>query len=252
MVRTTHSAPIEPSAYDEWFESALGRRVWGTERRALEPALRRLARATVLDAGCGDGRLAVDLASRGAEVVGLDASERMLVAARDRAARAGVQLRRVQAEAHSLPFPDGCFDLVCSVTVLCFATDPGAVIRELARVLRPGGRLVLGALGRFSTWALARRWRGWLGDPLWRDAHFWRMRELEELVAHAGLSVVHEGAAVYFPRSTWAARAFAPLDPFWERITPLGAAFLVVAADKRPKVVADGDAARGGGGVRGE
>jgi SAM-dependent methyltransferase len=206
----------------------------------------------VLDAGCGDGRLAVDLASRGAEVTGLDASKRMLTAARDRATRAGVHLRLVQAEAQALPFPDACFDLVCSITVLCFATDPDAIVRELVRVLRPDGRLVLGALGRSSTWAVGRRWRGWRGDPLWQDAHFWSARELEELLTHAGLCVAHQGAAVYFPRSTWAARALAPLDPFWERITPLGAAFLVVAADKRLNVAAAPDVAQGGDRVAGE
>jgi SAM-dependent methyltransferase len=93
-----------------------------------------------LDAGCGDGRyfraFAGELPERRA---GVDISERILETAR--AHDPGADLR--QANLESLPFADGEFDLVLSTQVIEHVLDPPLAARELARVLRPGGRLVI-------------------------------------------------------------------------------------------------------------
>jgi|SRR4051794_28087419 len=93
-----------------------------------------------LDAGCGDGRylaaLEGDLPER---VAGVDIAERILETARARAPRA--ELR--QANLESLPFGDVAFDLVLSSQVIEHVLDAPAAAAELARVLRPGGRLVI-------------------------------------------------------------------------------------------------------------
>jgi SAM-dependent methyltransferase len=106
-----------------------------------EPAA--LAGASVLEVGCGAASCARWLAARGARVVALDLSAGMLRQAAEASARSGIAVPLVQAGAEQLPFADKCFDLACSAFgAVPFVADPGAVMREVARVLRPGGRWV--------------------------------------------------------------------------------------------------------------
>jgi 2-polyprenyl-3-methyl-5-hydroxy-6-metoxy-1,4-benzoquinol methylase len=97
----------------------------------------------LLDAGCGDGRyLAAVARARGAaRVVGTDISERILDTARTAAAPFEPEL--VRANLESLPFADGQFDVVLCSQVIEHLLDVDAGLRELARVLRPKGTLIL-------------------------------------------------------------------------------------------------------------
>jgi len=90
----------------------------------------------------------------------------MLFAAHARAKTAGVKVTLVEGQIERLPFPDASFDVALAMTVLCFIADAASAVREIARVLRPGDRLVLGVLGRWSVWAMSRRLRAWFG---WKD-----------------------------------------------------------------------------------
>jgi SAM-dependent methyltransferase len=93
----------------------------------------------VLDVGCGTGRLAVALAERGARVWGVDPSEEMLQQARSNAAgKAAFK----HAHAEALPFKDGWFDRAVLRLVVHLVDRPPA-FREIARVLGPGGRIVI-------------------------------------------------------------------------------------------------------------
>lgn len=74
-----------------------------------------------------------------------------------------------------------------AVTVLCFSDRPGKMVREMARVTRPGDRVVLGELGRWSAWALVRRVHGWLRSGLWANARFRVGSELRRILRAAGL-----------------------------------------------------------------
>jgi len=97
-----------------------------------------------LDIGCGTGFLALQLASLGHRVHGIDAAQEMLVLARAKATRAGLFGATVQqADAESLPYEAGIFDLVVERHVLGTLTEPVAALTEWRRVMRPGGRLVL-------------------------------------------------------------------------------------------------------------
>jgi len=107
----------------------------------------------VLDLGCGTGELATALARGGASVVGVDASERMVAAARARAP-SGVTL--VRASAFRLPFGDATFDAAASAFVLRNLHDLPGAFAELARVVRPGGRLALVDITEPPTPALRR------------------------------------------------------------------------------------------------
>jgi demethylmenaquinone methyltransferase / 2-methoxy-6-polyprenyl-1,4-benzoquinol methylase len=91
----------------------------------------------VLDACCGTGDLAIAARGRGADVVGVDFSERML----ERAARKEPQVEWVRADVLALPFEDSSFDAVTVGFGVRNVEDLEAGMRELRRVLRPGGRL---------------------------------------------------------------------------------------------------------------
>jgi len=225
---------VRPEDYRHWRDSPLGATTEALEQALVFRLAGPLAGRRVLDVGCGDGAWALAAARQGAHVVGVDASPAMLAAARARAHEAGLDARFQQADAAALPFGDGSFDVVLAITVLCFVPGAGAALREMARVLAPGGRLVLGELGRWNAWAALRRARGWRGSALWRGARFRTAGELRRLVCDAGLEVEQVRGAVFYPPLAGAARLLAPLDPRLGALTTLGAAFIAVAAVKAP------------------
>jgi demethylmenaquinone methyltransferase / 2-methoxy-6-polyprenyl-1,4-benzoquinol methylase len=177
-------------------------------RRALVERTRAGAGDRVLDVATGTGLVAAELVrAHGCRVVGVDQSEPMLAVARERLAAAPdladrVELRR--AEAERLPFADGEFDALTFTYLLRYVDDPGATLRELARVVRPGGtvaalefgvpdppwrapwraytRLALPALGALSSrdWYAVGRFLGpsieahYARHPLDRLAGLWR------------------------------------------------------------------------------
>jgi SAM-dependent methyltransferase len=109
----------------------------------------------VLDVATGTGNAAIPAAGTGARVTALDVAPGLLASARARAARAGVDIAFVEGDAENLPFPDAAFDVVLSTLGVQFAPHHERVAAELARVLRPGGRMALcnwtpeGYIGRF-------------------------------------------------------------------------------------------------------
>jgi SAM-dependent methyltransferase len=102
-----------------------------------------LAGADVLEIGCGSAPCARWLRTAGARPVGVDISAGMLAHARLANARTGIAVPLTQASADQLPFGTGSFDIACSAFgAVPFVADLGAVLREVVRVLRPGGRWV--------------------------------------------------------------------------------------------------------------
>lgn len=223
---------LDPQVYAKWRASELGAITERLERRLMLELIGDVAGVRVLEVGCGDGALSVELARRGATVVGADASEQMIAAARERARAAGVSATFVVGPAEALPFDSESFDVVVAQTILCFVEDGSPAFGEIARVLHPGGKLVIGELGRWSTWAAERRIRAWLGSPLWRRGHFRTPRELQRLAATAGLVPGAAHGAVYYPRLTFFARWMSLLDGAIGRITNIGAAFVAISAVK--------------------
>jgi len=223
---------VAAGTYARWRQTILGEITERVETKVVFDLAGPLPGRRVLDVGTGDGTYAIEAARRGAHVTGIDVDPAMLAAARSRSDCAGVSVALREARAEELPFDDGAFDIVLAVTVLCFVPDARGAVREMARVLAPGGRLVLGELGRFSVWAAERRVRGWLGSSTWKRARFWSRSNLAELARDAGLDVVETRGSIFYPPSDVAARLAAPLEPLLTRLRAPGAAFLALAADK--------------------
>jgi ubiquinone/menaquinone biosynthesis C-methylase UbiE/DNA-binding transcriptional ArsR family regulator len=116
----------------------------GEVEAALVRVLDGMPIAALLDIGTGTGRVLECMASRIGRGVGVDSSREMLAVARTRLAAAGLAHCHVrQADMYALPMLDGTFDAVTLHLVLHYADRPTAVIAEAARVLKPGGRLVV-------------------------------------------------------------------------------------------------------------
>ena len=222
-----------PDVYAAWRVSTLGEITEALEHRVILRLTGPLQGQSVLDVGCGDGTLAAVCARNGAaRIFGCDPDPRMVTRAQDRAMRGNFRIALAVARSQALPFPDSSFDVVTCITVLTFVADANNAIREMARVLRPGGRLVIGDLSKWSLWAVRRRIRGWFGAKMWQEARFRTAKEVATLAEDAGLEVGLIKGAIFFPPWTAAARLMARLDPPLGEVTTLGAAFVAVQATK--------------------
>ena len=108
-------------------------------RRSTRAALKLQQGETVLDLGAGTGVSTQELAKSGADVIGADISLGMLAVGR----RVRPEVKLVAADALALPFPDKTFDAVTASFVLRNVANTPAALRELARVTKPGGRMVI-------------------------------------------------------------------------------------------------------------
>ena len=232
--------------YDEWYQTPLGRAVDRFEKEAVFALARPRPGAICLDVGCGTGNYALELAAIGARAAGVDDSSEMLHVAKGKAERAGLRIPLAQARGEALPFSSGTFDLVIAVTTLEFVRNPEAVVREMMRVLKPGGQLVVGVLTRWSIWALLRRLKGALTSSIYNSARFLSARQVCALLRSAGCDSVRTRAAVFVPpvnsRIWLLAASAAEAVGRWMRLP--GAAFLAAAGRKPDPFRASTDAAR--------
>lgn len=174
--RWLRTKDITGDAYDAGYDrrAAAGENVHGEADFVM-----RLAPGSVLDAGCGTGRVARELARRGVDVVGVDLDESMLATAR----RRSPELTWIQADLASVDL-GRTFDVAVAAGNVMILLTPGTepdVLTSLARHLRPGGPLVAGfqlrsdqltladydALAAAAGFQLVERWSTWDRDP-WR------------------------------------------------------------------------------------
>jgi demethylmenaquinone methyltransferase/2-methoxy-6-polyprenyl-1,4-benzoquinol methylase len=125
-------------------------------RRAMVDAVRPEPGQRILDVATGTGMVARAVAQRGATVTALDQSEAMLGVAR---AHPHTGITFVQGEAEHLPFEDASFDALTFTYLLRYVDDPAATMRELARVVKPGGHLGMVEFGVPDNPALRELWR---------------------------------------------------------------------------------------------
>jgi SAM-dependent methyltransferase len=203
-------APFEThhQRYEKWFEEHAP--AYLSELLALRPFVPWEGRG--IEIGVGSGRFAAPLGVQ----VGVDPSPAML----GYAAARGIDV--VEGAAEALPFPDGSFDHALAVTTICFVDSPAQMLAEARRVLKPGGRLVIGFIDRESP--LGQVYLAHQADSVfYREANFHSADEVARLLLQAGLSI-----------DAWGQTLARPL-PETLAIEPLRAgrgqcAFVVVAA----------------------
>jgi ubiquinone/menaquinone biosynthesis C-methylase UbiE len=164
----------------------------------------------LLDAGCGEGRHCFGALARGARVVGLDLDRASLRAARGPLRARGSELSRLagvlQGDAFALPFRDASFDHVICAEVMEHVHDYRAAVHELARVLKPGGRLAVTIPTATSERLYLR-----LGDDYFESPgghiRIFRPRELARALAAAGLRTDGAGFAHGLHTPYWALRS---------------------------------------------
>lgn len=165
----------------------------------LEPWLP--SRGLFVEFGCGSARVSRFASSRGLESIGLDRSAEALAIARRGAARARLEpvLRFVRGDVVATPLASETVDVVASTGLLEHFTDPSPVVREMVRVLKPGGVFYSDIVpAKFSLYRCLDRFRVHQTDIY--ERHFSR-REIEDLLARAGLQEIEVfGAGVFPPR----------------------------------------------------
>lgn len=157
----------------------------------------------VLDIGCGNARDIVRIAEQGGEVFGVDISAGMIAAARQELERIGMDSITLQVgDATSLDFPDASFDKVLCSEVIEHIPDASRALRELWRVLRPRGRLVLSTPNKASWYGLERYWvwEGLLRRKWPHPCDEWRnMTEVIALLEQNGFRVSEQRSVCFVP-----------------------------------------------------
>jgi ubiquinone/menaquinone biosynthesis C-methylase UbiE len=156
----------------------------------------------VLDVACGTGNAAIPAAAKSGKVTGLDITPELFEDGRRRAAEAGVEIEWVEGDAEDLPFEDESFDVVLSTFGCMFAPDHQRAAGEIARVLRPGGRLGIaawrpeGSIGQFFQ-TIAKHAPA--PPPGFQPPPLWGVRDhVEALFADTPVTVRFDDAAAHF------------------------------------------------------
>ena len=217
---------MQPEEYDLWYQTRRGAWIGGVEHRLLDALLTPRSGETVLDVGCGTGHFTRRFSDSTAVdwTVGtdIDFSAARFAAGRGKAAY-------LVADGQCLPFADRSFDLVISVTALCFMRDERRALVEMLRVARR--RVALGLLNRHSLLWFAKGHHG--GRGAYRGAHWHTRREVERLFAGQPARNLTLRTAIMLPGGDRLARW---AEPHLERAAPCCGAFLAAAADVAPEL----------------
>ncbi|MCJ8501740.1 class I SAM-dependent methyltransferase [Desulfatitalea alkaliphila] len=171
--------------YDRWYDDAAGRALFREEVACLRAVWNDFA-GRWLEVGVGSGRFAEALSIG----YGIDLSLPMAV----KAAARGIRVQLARAE--RLPYPADALDGILIAFTLCFLDRPDAVFRECRRVLRPGGRLLLGTLPTEGAWARAYMRKGAQGHPIYAHARFRPLKKTLAMAARTGLVLRQSAGAL--------------------------------------------------------
>ena len=171
--------------YDNWFATPTTQFVKKYELELLLQLLNPQPGEEILDAGCGTGIFTEDVAQMGAKVTGMDISLPML-------AKGAVQLKNMNfspicGDMCALPFCDKSFDKAFSMTAIEFIEDASGVIKELNRVVKKGGCIVVTTLNSRSPWAERREEKGRSGHSLFSNISFRSPADMRLLIPDGGV-----------------------------------------------------------------
>jgi SAM-dependent methyltransferase len=161
--------------YDAWFESEMGRAVFPAEVKSVRQLLPTDLTGWV-EVGVGTGRFAEALGIP----EGVDPSRSML----EKAEKRDIETR--QSVAEQLPYVDSSLNGILLVVTLCFLDDPELTIQEFKRVLKPGGKVLVGIVPGDSPWGRFYREKAKKGHPFYSMTRFYSCEETIQLMESAG------------------------------------------------------------------
>jgi ubiquinone/menaquinone biosynthesis C-methylase UbiE len=174
-------------SYDHWYDTPEGRAIFHAELKCIRTLCGHLS-GRWLEAGVGTGRFASSLGIG----MGIDPSLPMLRIA----AKRGILTCAGFAE--SMPFPDDAFHGVLLALALCFVTDSDRALKECSRVIKPGGRLLLGLIPADGPWGRAYERKKEQGHPIYRLAVFPRIPEISASVDSKGFRLEKAASTLFW------------------------------------------------------
>lgn len=166
--------------YDRWFTTPIGKLVKEYETELLLDMLQPSRNDSLLDVGCGTGVFSGDVLTVGSNVVGIDLSKPMISVAAERFS--DQRFMSVSGDMRYLPFTDGSFDKVYSMTAIEFIENARKAVVELERVTKPGGTIVLTTLNRLSPWAENRLKKADAGHELFQAMIFRSPGDMRKII----------------------------------------------------------------------
>ncbi len=180
-------------------------RDWAAKHfKESRPDLQPLHGLSLLDVGCGGGLLSEPLARMGAEVTGIDASEKNIAIARTHAAASAVALEYRATSAEALAAEGATYDVVAALEIIEHVADVPAFVEALAALVRPGGLLFLSTLNRTAkSYLMAILGAEYVLRILPRGTHDWkkflRPSEVEAALRATGLTLLEQQGMVLDP-----------------------------------------------------
>jgi ubiquinone/menaquinone biosynthesis C-methylase UbiE len=178
MKRVVEAFDQHAEDYDKWFDTPEGKVLFRMEVEAVRMLTRNIEKPS-LEIGVGTGRFAEELGID----TGIDLSFKSLEIAKKR----GIKVEKAKGE--NLPFRDESFGAVFMLFTLCFVEDPEMVLFEAKRILKIGGRLIVGIINRESPWGQLYLKKRAEGHPIYRYATFYNIFEVVKMIEKTGIVV---------------------------------------------------------------
>lgn len=175
---------VDPREYDRWYDTK-GRDLFELELSLIKELLPEFTRG--LEIGTGTGRFAQEIGIR----VGVDPSLSLMSLAKERG------INCVAGVCERLPFRDSSFDLVLLAFTLCFIDGPEECFAEIHRVLEPEGKVIIGFIPEGSGLWEEYRELGRRGHKIYREAVFYRIEKVKEIIEDTGFVYLAEGGACF-------------------------------------------------------
>lgn len=164
--------------YDRWFDTPEGKVLFRMEVETVRLLTRNIEKPS-LEIGVGTGRFAKELGID----AGIDPSLKSLEIAKKR------RIKVEKAKGEKLPFKDKSFGAVFILFTLCFVEDPVMVLSDAKRILKTGGRLIVGIINRESPWGQLYLKKKAEGHPIYRYATFYSVYDIVKMIEEAGMAL---------------------------------------------------------------
>jgi len=182
LIFMVYTDVLTSEEYDAWYYTDRGKYISGLEKDVLLKMIKPSAishQPSAIDIACGTGYFTQFLGNYCGSIVGVDTSMEMIKYAMKN--RKDSNIRYLVADAESLPFKNGSFDMSVSMTAINFFKNPVRAVTEAIRVSKK--RIVLGVLNKWSILSVFKRIKAYLKETSYSDACFYNQREIVNMLS---------------------------------------------------------------------